>query len=653
MSGVPTCAGDQIEHELLFEQHPLPSWIYDVATLRFLAVNVAAVEQYGYTREEFLRMTLADIRPPEDVDALRDNVLSHRTGFQDSATWRHRRKDGTILRVRIVSRGLRYDGIEARLVVACDVREQAETEEALAHSQRLLGSMWDNAIDGMRITDEEGTVLRVNGAYSRFVGIAAEKLENQPFWAIYPQERQAIIATSYRHRLRTRTLQKVAEHRVTLPDGKERWIQLSNSWIESERGTSILTVWRDVTERRESEERLKAAMADLERAREKSEAANRAKSAFLANMSHEIRTPMNGILGLADLAQQETDGIRRQEYLHLLKSSAQGLMAVLNDVLDLSKIESLRMSVERIPFDLRACMRDAVQTLTAPAESKGLQLSTAIGEGLPSMVMGDPLRVRQILLNLVGNAIKFTARGYVRVSAACAGKGVALTVEDSGIGIAPAQQAHVFEPFYQTDLSTTRTHGGTGLGLSIVGELVSLMGGTIGVESEVGVGATFRVALPLVPARPVRNRAPAREEPAPSPPLNILMAEDNPVNQLVTSRLLAKRGHRVTVVPDGSAALALLAESRFDLVLMDVRMPVMDGLEATRAIRAGENAGRHLPIVALTAHAMSGDEAALLHAGMDAYVPKPVCAERLFAVIGEVMLRTIRRGPGADAESHN
>ena len=639
MSGLPTCAGEPVEQELLFEQHPLPSWIYDLDTLRFLAVNAAAVEQYGYTREEFLGMTLADIRPGEDVGTLMNNVVAHSGGFQDSSTWRHRRKDGTILRVRIVSRSVRYRGREARLVAASDVREQAAAEEALARSQWLLGSVWDNAIDGMRITDGEGTVVRVNDAYSRFMGIAAEKLENRPFWTIYPAERQAVIAASYRHRFRTRTLKKVAEHRVTLPDGKERWIQLSNSWIQSEDRAAILTVWRDVTERRESEERLKRAMADLERAREKSEAANRAKSAFLANMSHEIRTPMNGILGLADLAHEETDGIRREEYLHLLKSSAKGLMAVLNDVLDLSKIESHRMSVERIPFDLRACVRDAVQTLTAPAESKGLRLSTAIGEHLPAMVMGDPLRVRQILLNLIGNAIKFTPRGYVRVTAACAGDGVALTVEDSGIGIASPQQAHIFEPFYQTDLSTTRTHGGTGLGLSIVAELVKLMGGTIGVESQVGVGTTFRAMLPLVPAAPARNSVPAPEEQAPSPPLNILMAEDNPVNQLVTSRLLEKRGHRVTVVPDGSAAIALLAESCFDLVLMDVRMPVMDGLEATRAIRAGENSGRRLPIVALTAHAMSGDEAALLHAGMDAYVPKPVCAERLFAVIGEVISR--------------
>ena len=623
----PVVAGDS-----LFEQHPLPSWVYDVATLRFLAVNAAAIEQYGYSRDEFLSMTIADIRPATEVSTLLSNIAVHMENRQDSSMWRHRRKDGVIVFVRIVSRAITFQCHPARLVVACDLREQAS-------SRSLLRGVWDNAKDAMRITDANGTVVRVNPAYCRFIGMPAAELENKPFWIIYRDQEQSKIAASFRERIREGSLRAVAEHRVTLRDGRERWIQLSNSTIPTSDSEWVLTVWRDVTDNKRDEERLKTMLTDLARAKERSEAANRAKSSFLANMSHEIRTPMNGILGLADLAQQEESAVRRQEYLQLLKTSATGLMSVLNDVLDLSKIESQRMSVEEIPFAPADCVHSAVLTLTAPAQSKGLTLSCEIADTLPPQVLGDPVRVRQILLNLIGNAIKFTPHGRVRVSAAPAACGVVLEVEDTGIGIPPEQQQQIFEPFHQADVSTTRTHGGTGLGLAIVAELVKLMDGSVELESRPGHGTLFRVRLPLAPVATPEVAAPVLPAECDAPSLRILVAEDNAVNQLVTSRLLEKRGHRVTVVPDGCAALAALRDAEFDLVLMDVQMPVMDGLEATRAIRAAETGATRLPIIALTAHAIRGDEETLLDAGMDAYVPKPVCAERLFAVVADVVRR--------------
>jgi CheY-like chemotaxis protein len=262
------------------------------------------------------------------------------------------------------------------------------------------------------------------------------------------------------------------------------------------------------------------------------------------------------------------------------------------------------------------------------------------------MVIGDPVRMRQILLNLIGNAIKFTAKGYVRVSAKLAGEPLAgrqaiqFTIEDTGIGITPEQQEAIFQPFQQADISTTRTYGGTGLGLSIVAALVKLMNGKIWLESQSGIGTIFRVEVCLTPTA----AAGSVEEPAGSSKhmdhqcLNILVAEDNPINQLVTSRLLEREGHHVTVVSDGRAVLTALDQGHFDLVLMDVQMPVMDGVQATCAIREKEGVhGKRLPIVALTAHALRGDEEALISAGVDAYVPKPVCAQRLFNTIAEVL----------------
>ena len=623
----------QVALDVLFEEHPLPSWIYDLSTLRFLDANRAATERYGYSRDEFRAMTLTSIRPVEDVPAFLENVASQRGANQDSGIWRHKGKDDAIFFVRIVSRAILYGGRPARHVVACDVREQALAEQALVSSDSLLCSVWDNAHDSMRLTDQNGIVTRVNEAYSRFTGLPKDRLENKPFWIIYPDEAQPGIRARYLGRFKKGALSGMAEHTVTLRDGRRCHIQLSNSQINTPQGIWILTVWRDITEQKDAEDRLRATLAELELATQKSEAANRAKSTFLANMSHEIRTPMNGILGLADLVLQERDEEKRRSYVQVLKSSAEGLMAVLNDVLDLSKIEARHMSIERIPFSVAECVNSAVLTLFAPAQSKGLALTCNLSHDIPSLVWGDPLRVRQILLNLIGNAIKFTPRGYVRVGARRIEEQLEFTIEDSGIGITPEQQTAMFDPFHQADLTTTRVYGGTGLGLSIVAELVKLMHGRIRVASQPGIGSTFQVDLPLsaVAEHSAQNSAPAT--PRQLPVLNILVAEDNPVNQLVTSRVLEKRGHRVTVVSDGRAALRTWEQGNFDLILMDVQMPVMDGLESTRAIRSKEHPGRHTPIVALTAHALTGDEQTFREAGMDAYVSKPVCAERLLDVI--------------------
>ena len=577
-------------------------------------------------------MGIADIRAAEDLPSLLSRLPSPDEPGRSSNTWRHKRKDNSTVFVRIVSRGIRYAGRTARLVVACDIREQALAEQALASSEKLLRSVWDSATDSMRITDEDGIVIRANAAYCRFAGVPREAIENQPFWIIYAEEDQPAICARYKDRFQKQQLTVPAEHSVKLRNGQKVWIGLTNSLLHTPNGVWVLTIWRDITERKLSDERLRATLAELEQAKQQAEAANRAKSAFLANMSHEIRTPMNGILGLADLVLREQSDDKRHAYVQLLKSSAEGLMAVLNDILDLSKIEAQHMSIERIPFPIAECVQSAVATLLAPAENKGLILSCHISDEIPAAVIGDPVRLRQILLNLIGNAIKFTSTGFVRVSVSPAGRVYTVHGGRQRNRHHGRPAASDFQPFEQADVSTTRLYGGTGLGIPIVAELVRLMNGKVWLDSELGIGTAFHVEICLTPVADFGPEAIQPAPPADVSALHILVAEDHLINQLVTSRMLEKRGHRVTVVSDGRAALAALEQEHFDLVLMDIQMPVMDGAPRPRErIRAKERlTGRRLPVVALTALAMQGDEETLLEAGMDAYVPKPVCAGRLF-----------------------
>jgi signal transduction histidine kinase/CheY-like chemotaxis protein len=364
-------------------------------------------------------------------------------------------------------------------------------------------------------------------------------------------------------------------------------------------------------------------------AQRSAEAANASKSAFLANMSHEIRTPMNGILGYADLALQSDSAQEQRECLQTILSSGDALLSILNDVLDLSKIESGKFDILNEPFSLRALLNEAGKVFAFRFREKGLAFELSVSDGLPDYLMGDALRLRQILLNLLGNAVKFTGEGSIGLSATGEQAGnrisLRLSVSDSGIGIPLEKQHLIFEAFRQADDSTSKKYGGTGLGLSICTRLVELMGGKMELESAPGRGSCFSVLLSLAVAE--QNPVVQSTEQATSDlsePLRILLAEDNPVNQKLAVKLLEKQGHTVTMASDGRRAVEAFIAGPFDLILMDVHMPGMDGLEATRRIRELEGNSARIPIIALTALAMAGDREICLAAGMDGFVAKPI-----------------------------
>jgi signal transduction histidine kinase/ActR/RegA family two-component response regulator len=427
-------------------------------------------------------------------------------------------------------------------------------------------------------------------------------------------------------------------------------VRIANRWNFVDQTDLALFTWLDGTRRKAAMWRTSVmvlfsvlgvsiiALFLVQRARTRAELSAKARAEFLANMSHELRTPMNAILGMTDLALHTNLDAEQREYLTHAHNSGTLLLSILNDILDFSRIESGRLPIEQIPFELREIVRRSVVLLSLQAQAKGLVLREEIDPAIPRWLQGDPSRIQQVLVNLLGNATKFSNQGEIVLRAEClrlegARCHLAISVQDQGIGIPTDQQQRIFAPFTQADASTTRRYGGTGLGLAICSKLVRMMGGHISVQSRPGVGSTFRIEITL-PAADAQPEAEAAPPPSTSRPLRLLVAEDNLVNRTLIERMMAKEGHLIRSVENGQRAIELLASEKFDAVLMDIHMPEMDGLEAARRIRARESvSGGHVPIVALTALAVHGDQARCIEAGMDAYLSKPFKREDLIAVL--------------------
>ncbi len=789
-------------------------------------VNRAFTTMLGYSRKELIGQSYRQLHTPASLAAEEERLRRIRTKEKvvQMTEVELVRRDGTTLPAEAHTRFIRdqHGNSFGVLAIVRDLTERKRVEEALRRSEKFNASLITQLPIGLITYTPDGQTTSVNRAWEQIWGVAWEQVKDYNLFTD-PQ----LVGTPMREALEglvrqggeTPTFE--LEYDMTLSGGRKHWASTKFYAVQDENGeiTQLVCLNEDITARKQME-------AELRNTKDAAEAASRAKSEFLANMSHEIRTPMNGIIGMTDLALDTDLTLEQREYLGIVKTSAASLLTILNDILDFSKIEAGKLTLDPVAFSLRDSVGDALRALAIRAHQKGLELNWRVAPDVPDLVVGDGWRLRQILINLVGNAIKFTEQGEVVVEVAAERQTPAtaclrFVVRDTGIGIPPEKQQLIFDPFAQADGSMTRKYGGTGLGLAISSQLVKLMGGQLGVESAPGHGSAFyftaQFGLQQEHARPTALAAPAvipgapvlivddnattrsilhelltswrmqpiladsgraaltalrqaaasgrafplalvdahmpdidgftlaqqirqhpalkeitiimltsigqpgdiarcqaleipfrlekpinqtalwdacltalgasalrRPSPSPPPPqgvsvqhpvvsskndgqLSILLAEDNVVNQTLAVRLLEKWGHHVVVAGNGKEALAALEHRRFDLVLMDVQMPEMDGFEATREIRRREiersaapgrrkaeqvaplvdascsaqrSAFSHIPIVAMTAHAMQGDREQCLAAGMDAYLTKPLQTKELRDVIEQVVAKT-------------
>ncbi len=554
-----------------------------------------------------------DAREPQRLaDALASSglVRDFRSAIVVNGQWRD---------LLVSAASLDWEGEPATMLIARDIteheRDRIETEAILEH-----------ASVGIALT-RDGRFGRVNRHWQDiFGGTEPQLADGQPALPATQDIAQAALAF---------------ERDFLRPDGRRITVQFNARGLpgslpgRSAPAADHPTLWvaEDVTERRRQE-------AELQAAKQQAEGASHAKSAFLATMSHEIRTPLNGVLGLARLLQQGGPDERRPQYVAHLVAAAESLNEIVSNVLDLSKIEAGHLELEKIEFDLHALAQASFEGCAALGRERGLDMQIELEPGLPRLVIGDPLRVRQIMANFLVNALKFTERGHVRLKLSAADDGrVRIVVQDSGIGVLPELQQRLFRPFAQADDSTTRRFGGTGLGLSICRELASRMQGRVGVHSDGHSGSSFWAELALPTALTVDDTAARmRIPPAPRYPLagqRLLVAEDNPVNRLIITALLQRLGAEVVEAEDGEEAIRLARDqaTRLDGVLMDLHMPKVDGLKATQLLRADPATAR-LPIHAFTAAVLDQERQAALSAGMDGFITKPVAEAEVIRVLG-------------------
>jgi len=528
-----------------------------------------------------------------------------------------------------------------------NARVPALSEPAVPRERRQLHyeAILDNAMVGIAFTRDR-IFQHANPRFEEMFGWPGGGIAGQPGRVVWESDEAYAAIGRQAAPLLAANLPFEGEFQMARRDGSLFWASIRARAIDPEEPISGGSIWiiDDISERRRAEQALAAA-------RDQAEAASRAKSEFLANTSHEIRTPLNGLLGLVRLALvPDVAPAKQREYLERIQDSAQALAGTISDILDLSKIEAGRLSLEHVVFDLHALLNTQRSAYSELARAKGLAFRFEIDEGVPRWVNSDPVRVRQILANFANNALKFTARGMIEVRVlALPGGRVRIEVTDTGPGVPVRLLPRLFQPFSQADSSTTRQYGGTGLGLSICRQLAALMGGEVGVDSREGEGSCFWAELPLPAAGPLRERQQHRDTTLETlRGARILLAEDNVVNTLVAEAILRQWGAKVTTAINGADAIEAVerAQGGFDVVLMDLQMPVVGGIDATIAIRKRHDASQ-LPIIALTADVLVSEREAALRHGMNDFLSKPIDPDRLATALAR-WVRRARRARGAD-----
>ncbi len=591
---------------LLFMRSPLPMWVYDLKTLRFLEVNEAAVARYGYSHDEFLHMRISDIRPAEDGARLQEDLSKNRPDLQYSGTWRHRLKDGNVINVKITSHTLNHAGRKAALVVA----------EELEEWQRFFTL----SLDLLCIARFDGYFIHLNPTWERTLGFSIEELKAKPFIDfVHPEDRDATIAEAQRLMRGAETVS--FQNRYACKDGTYRWF-LWSSAVSVEKQL-YYAVARDITERKRAEEAILQAKDEAERA-------NRVKSEFLSRMSHELRTPLNAILGFSDLLLERVVGdltAKQAEFLGDIRDSGTHLLTLINDILDLSKIEADRMALRLAETDLMALVQSALITLGPLIVQKRLAVATALDPSVP-VVWADEVRLKQILLNLLSNAAKFTPEGgRIRIESGRVNGEVELAVVDTGPGIAPDDQRKLFREFTQLQAPQHTSLAGTGLGLALVRRLVELHGGRVWIESEVGKGSRFIVRLPLGPA------------PASSIGSGVvLVVEDNPAFQKLLVHYLIEAGYRTEVTADGANLVATAKAVQPAVICLDIRLPGVADWEVLQRLKE-DPATASIPIVVTT---VLDDAQRAFELGAASFLAKPIRREDLLAAVA----KAIRTPPG-------
>jgi two-component system, sensor histidine kinase and response regulator len=550
-----------------------------------------------------------------------------------------------------IRRGVRSTWeLATRQAEAEQVKEQIEAEvrvrtSELARSEERFRSLAAASPMGIFQFDASGSAIWANQRWSDLICLAPEEsLGDGWFRTLHPEDKEDVVKL-WAERRDSDDLE--TEYRILRESGEVRWVQARSRPMRDADGriTGYVGTGADVTERRRAAE-------ELVRAKEAAVAGSRAKSEFLATMSHEIRTPMNAVIGMTTLLLDTDLGAEQRDSLETIRSSGESLLGIINQILDFSKIEEQKLVLEERSFDLRTCVGKVMEMLAPQANAKGLAFTCEFAADVPRLISSDDTRIRQILVNLIGNAIKFTEQGEVRVrvgSKPSSGGRCALRieVEDSGIGMTPEEVQRIFEAFRQGDGSTTRRYGGTGLGLAISKRLAELLGGELSAEGRPGVGSTFvcTMTVALVAGTALREEeGPALRridrDLAERAPLRVLLAEDNRVNQKVALAMLRRMGYEADLAVNGLEAVAALEREPYDLVLMDMQMPEMDGIQATRELRRRLSAERQPQVVALTANASDGDRTACLAAGMDGFLAKPVSLQALAEVLEQAAART-------------
>jgi PAS domain S-box-containing protein len=620
------------------------------ATLDAMDQGLVVLDEQGVVRihnrrmAELLDLPAALLREKPTMDQIRAYQIEHGDFARASAEERRltmsslrsgpdcyerERSNGTVLEIRTMPLP---DGGVVRTYT--DVTSRRKAEAAVADSEKRYRLLADNSSDIIVVRRLSGEWSYISPACRPILGYEPEELQERPTEDLVHPDDRAEVSTFY-GRLGALDMPAIHLHRLRHKGGHYVWIELVVSLVRGEDGGSFyLGSMRDVSERHRHAEELRAA-------KELAEQASRAKSDFLASMSHEIRTPLNSVIGFTSvLLDRPNVPPEERRYVQLIQGSGSALLTLVNDILDFSKIEAGRVELDPQTFSLPGFLEDTVAIIRGTAAEKEIEISISLAPEVPRLVVGDGDRLRQILLNFLSNAVKFTRKGYVGLRVEPCGTmrscdGLRFSVTDTGIGIPKDKQGRLFERFSQVDGSIRREFGGSGLGLAICRRLVELMGGTVGVQSEAGVGSTFWFEVSLPPGESLQilqAGAPAAAGPG-GTPARVLLAEDLDLNQELARLILSQAGHHVDIAGNGAEALQAVRRGRYDMVLMDVQMPVMDGMTATEMIRALPGLVRHIPIIALTANVLPDQVARFKAAGMNDHVGKPFRPHELLAAV--------------------